>query len=330
MRRRDLIKGIAGSAIAWPLAANAQQGERMRLVGGLMGLRENDPEGRAWITAFEQGLADLGWSSGRNLRLIYRFSEGVLERTQKFAKELVGLTPDVILASNTPAVVALQEETHTIPIIFANLSDPVETGLVSNLAHPGGNVTGFAAFQYSMAGKWLEILREAIPNITPVVFLFDPDTAPYAPKYIEVLRASGTAVGVATRAAPVREFRDLESIIAAEGREPGGSIVVMPSNFAFVNRASIISFMARYRVPAIYPFRAMAKDGGLLFYGASAIDLYRRAASYVDRVLRNENPAQLPVQLPTKFELIVNLKTANALGIAIPSAILSRADEVIE
>jgi putative tryptophan/tyrosine transport system substrate-binding protein len=201
---------------------------------------------------------------------------------------------------------------------------------VPNLAHPGGNVTGFAGFQSSMAGKWLEILREAIPNITRVALLFNPDTAPYAPKYIEVLRVSGTTLGVATRAAPVREVGDLEPTVTAEGREPGGSIVVMPSNFTNVNRASIISFMARHRVPAIYPFRVMARDGGLLFYGASAIDLYRRAASYVDHVLRNENPGQLPVQLPTKFELIVNLKTANALGIAIPSAILSRADEVIE
>jgi putative tryptophan/tyrosine transport system substrate-binding protein len=330
MRRRDLIKGIAGSAIAWPLAASAQQGERMRLLGGLMALPENDPEGRVWITAFEQSLADLGWSSGRNLRLIYRFPEGVLERTQKFAKELVGLKPDVIFASNTPAVVALQEETRTIAIIFANLSDPIDTGLVPNLAHPGGNVTGFASFQYSMAGKWLEILREAIPNITRVALLFNPDTAPFAEKYIEVLRDSGIALGVATKAAPVREVGDLEPTIAAEGREPGGSIVVMPTNFANVNRASIISFMAQYRVPAIYPFPAMVKDGGLIFYGANAIDQYRRAASYVDRVLRNENPGQLPVQQPTKFELIVNLKTANALGIAIPSAILSRADEVIE
>jgi putative tryptophan/tyrosine transport system substrate-binding protein len=330
MRRRDLIKGIAGSAAAWPLAARAQQAERKRLVGGLMGLPENDPEGRALITTLEQSLADLGWSSGGNLRLIYRFAEGVLERIQKFANELVGLKPDVIFAANTPAVVALQEETRTIPIIFANLLDPVESGLVSNLAHPGGNVTGFAGFQYSMAGKWLEILREAIPNITRVAVLFNPDTAPYAPKYIEVLRVSGTTLGVPTKAAPVREVGDLEPTIAAEGRAPGGSIVVMPSNFTNVNRASIISLMARYRVPAIYPFRVMAKDGGLLFYGASVIDQYRRAASYVDRILRNENPGQLPVQLPTKFELIVNLKTANALGITIPSAILSRADDVIE
>ena len=240
------------------------------------------------------------------------------------------LKPDVIFGSNTPAVVALQEETRTIPIIFANLFDPVDSGLVPNLAHPGGNITGFAAFQSSMAGKWLEILREAIPNITRVALLFNPDTAPYASKYIEVLRASGTALGVATRAASVREFGDLEPIVAAEGREPGGSIVVMPSNFANVNRASIISLIARYRVPAIYPFPAMVKEGGLIFYGANVIDQYRHAASYVDRVLRNENPGQLPVQLPTKFELIVNLKTANALGTAIPSAILSRADEVIE
>jgi putative ABC transport system substrate-binding protein len=330
MRRRDLIKGIAGSAIAWPLAASAQQGERMRLVGGLMGLSENDPEGRAWITAFEQSLADLGWSSGRNLRLIYRYSEGALERIQKFAKELVGLKPDVIFGSNTPGVIALEEETRTIPIIFANLSDPVDTGLVPNLARPGGNVSGFAAFESSMAGKWLEILREAVPNITRVALLFNPDTAPYAPKHIEVLRVSGTTLGVATRAAPVREVGDLEPTIAAEGREPGGSIIVMPTNFANVNRASIISLMARYRVPAIYPFRVMAKDGGLIFYGASAIDLYRRAASYVDRVLRNENPGQLPVQQPTKFELIVNLKTAKALGLKISESFLQRADEVIE
>jgi putative tryptophan/tyrosine transport system substrate-binding protein len=201
MRRRNFIAGLASTTAVWPLGARAQQRERMRLVGGLMSLPENDPEGRAWITAFEQGLADLGWSSGRNLRLSYRFPEGVLERTQEFAKELVGLKPDVIFAGNTPAVVALLQETHAIPIIFANLSDPVDTGLVPNLARPGGNVTGFAAFQYSMAGKWLEILREAIPNISRVALLFDPDTAPYAQKYIEELRISGTAFGVETIAA---------------------------------------------------------------------------------------------------------------------------------
>jgi putative ABC transport system substrate-binding protein len=254
----------------------------------------------------------------------------VLERTQKFAKELVGLKPDVILAGNTPAVVALLQETHTIPIIFANLSDPVDTGLVPNLARPGGNVTGFAAFQYSMAGKWLEILKEAIPSITRVALLFNPDTAPFAQKYIEELRISGTALGVETRPAPFREVSDLEPTIATEGREPGSGIVVMPTNFGTVNRASIISLMARYRVPAIYPFSVMAKDGGLIFYGPSQIDLYRRAASYVDRVLRNENPGQLPVQQPTKFELIVNLKTAKALGLKISESFLQRADEVIE
>jgi putative ABC transport system substrate-binding protein len=328
--RRKFIAALGGATLAWPLAAYAQQGERMRLVGGLMGLPENDPEGQAWIGAFERGLADLGWTTERNLRLSYRFPAGVPERVQKFAKELVELQPNVILASSTPAVVALLQETRTIPIIFTNLSDPVDTGLVPSLPHPGGNVTGFAAVQASMVGKWLEILKEAVPNITRVALLFNPDTAPYAPKYIEVLRVSGTALGVETRAAPVRVVDDLEPTIAAEGRDPGGSIVVMPTNFANVNRVSIISLMARYRVPAMYPFRVMAKDGGLIFYGASALDLYRRAAFYVDRVLRNENPSQLPVQLPTKFELIVNLKTAKALGLDLPPSLLVRADEVIE
>jgi putative ABC transport system substrate-binding protein len=329
MRRRAFISALGG-AVAWPMMARAQQPNRMRLVGGLMGLPEDDREGRAWITAFERGLAGLGWTAGKNVRLSYRFPAGDLGRIQRFAKEIVEVQPDVIFAANTPAVVALLRETRTIPIVFTNLSDPVETGLVTNLSRPGGNITGFTAFEYPMAGKWLEILKQVAPHITRAALLFDPDTAPFAPKYIAALQASGAVLGVEIAPAPVREAGDFEPTIAAVGRHPAGSIVVMPTNFANVNRALIISLAARYRVPAIYPFRVMAKDGGLIFYGANATDLYGRAASYVDRILRNESPGQLPIQQATKFDLIINLSAAKTLGLTVPDKLLAIADEVIE
>lgn len=331
MRRREFIGVVGGAAAALPLAVRAQQQpERTRHVAILMSFVENDPEGRAWIAAFERSLSDLGWTAGRNVRFDYRFGGGVLERIQAFAKELVELKPDALFAASTPAVVALMRETRTIPIIFTNLSDPVDTGLVPSLARPGGNVTGFTAFEYSLSGKWLEILKTAAPDITRVALLFNPQTAPYAPNYISFLRSTGSVLGIAASAAPVGDVGEIESAFVVQAREPGGSILVMPTAFANVNRASIISLAARHRVPVIYPFRVMAMEGGLIFYGANTIDLYRRAASYVDRVLRGANPGDLPVQQPVKFELVINLKTAKTLGLQIPLSLQQLADEVIE
>jgi putative ABC transport system substrate-binding protein len=330
MRRREFVTLLGGAVAAWPFAAGAQQKGRTRLVGGLLAVPESDPDGRARIAAFEEGLKELGWVSGRNVKLVYRTTGGLPERIQGVAKELVELRPDAILAPNTPSVLALMRETRTIPIIFVGLTDPVETGLVQSLARPGANVTGLAAFQYSLAGKWLEILKEAVPGVKRTALLFDPATAPFAPKYVDALLTAGKLLGVETAPAPVREVGDFEPAIAAEAREPGGSLIVMPSNFINVNRTPIISLTARYNLPAMYPLPAMTKEGGLIFYGASVIDLYRRAASYVDRVLRNEKPGQLPVQQPTKFGLVVNLKTANALGLTVPQTLLAIADEVIE
>jgi putative ABC transport system substrate-binding protein len=329
MRRREVITLLGGTA-AWPLAARAQQPDRMRRIGALMGPVEGDPEGRAWVAALEQGLAELGWSGRRNLRVDYRWAGGDLARTLAFAKDLVEQQPDLILAANSPAVVALTRETRTIPIVFVGLSDPVESGLISNLARPGANVTGFTAFEYSLAGKWLEVLKTIAPRISRVAIVFNPETAPYAQNYILTLQTAGRLLAVEPSAAPAHDVGEIEGAIAAQAREPGGSILVMPSSFSMANRRPIIALAARYRLPAIYPFRAMARDGGLVFYGANTVTLYRRAASYIDRILRGANPGELPVQQPTKFDLVINLKTANALGLDMPLHLQQLADEIIE
>jgi putative tryptophan/tyrosine transport system substrate-binding protein len=329
VNRREFIR-VLGGAAAWPRVAHAQPIDRIRRIGALMGPAESDPEARAWLAAFEQGLAELGWSEHRNLRLDYRWAGGDLARIRGLAKDLVEQQPDLILASNSPGVAALMRETRTIPIVFASLSDPVDSGLISNLARPGANVTGFSAFEYSLAGKWLEVLKAIAPGISRVALVFNPETAPFAQNYISTLQAAGALLAVEPSAAPVHDAGEIERAIAAQAREPGGSILVMPTNFAMVNRAPIIALAARYRLPAIYPFRVMAIEGGLAFYGAGPPTLYRRAASYADRILRGANPGELPVQQPTKYELVINLKTAKALGLDVPTSVLALADEVIE
>jgi putative ABC transport system substrate-binding protein len=331
MRRREFIALLAGTAAAWPLAARARQtAVPVRRVGLLMGPAEGDPEARTWVAAFVEGLRELGWTDGRNLQLIYRWAGGNLGRIETFGRELIELKPDVILASNTPAVAALKRESQTIPVVFANLSDPVDTGLVPNLARPGGNITGFTAFEYSLAGKWLETLKAIAPRISRIALVFDPGTGPFAEKYISSLQAAGQSLGVESIDAPVRHLDEVERVLVAQAREPGGSILVMPTSFAVANRGSIIPLVARYRVPAIYPYPVMAKDGGLVAYGADSVSLYRRAASYVDRIMRGANPGDLPVQQPTKYNLVINLKTAKALDLDVPPSLLARADEVIE
>jgi putative ABC transport system substrate-binding protein len=332
MRRREFITLLGGAAASWPVTARAQPPapDRVRRVGLLMGPAEGDPEAHTWVAAFVEGLRELGWTEGRNLQLIYRWAGGNLGRIETFGRELIELKPDVILASNTPAVAALKHESQTIPVVFANLSDPVDTGLVPNLARPGGNITGFTAFEYSLAGKWLETLKAIAPRISRIALVFDPETGPFAEKYISSLQAAGQSLGVESIEAPVRHLGDVERVLVGQAREPGGSILVMPTSFAVANRLSIIPLVARYRVPAIYPYPVMAKDGGLVAYGADSVSLFRRAASYVDRIMRGANPGDLPVQQPTKYNLVINLKTAKALGLDVPATLLARADEVIE
>jgi len=331
MKRRQFIT-LLGGAAAWPLAVHAQQGDRVRLLVAMMGGRnaDTDPEGRAWFAAFRQALQELGWVEGRNFRADYRWPAGDLDRMRAIAKEFVDLKPDVMFAGNTPSVVALLRETHTIPIVFTNLSDPVGTGVVGGLASPGGNATGFAAYEYSLAGKWLEILKEIAPTVRRVTLLFNPETAPYAPYYLSFIKTSAPAFGVEANAASIRSISEMEAAIEAQARAPGGGLIVLPDTFTFSNRAPLIALAARHRLPAVYAVRGPAIDGGLLSYGPDTVDLYRRAAAYVDRILKGEKPADLPVQAPTKYELVINLKTARALGLEVPPTLLARADEVIE
>jgi len=323
---------LLGSASAWPLAARAQHGECVRRLAVMMGGRnaDTDPEGRAWFSAFRQGLEDLGWVEGRNFRADYRWPAGDLDRMQVIAKEFVDLQPDVLVAGNTPAVISLLQETRTIPIVFTLLSDPVGTGVVASLARPGGNATGFTAFEYSLAGKWLEMLKDIAPAVTRVALLFNPETSPHAKHYLSFIETAAPAFKVAVTSASIRSVSEMEEAVTAHAREPGGGLVVLPDTFTFANRGPLISAAARHGVPAIYPLRGQAVNGGLVSYGPDTVDLWRRAAAYVDRILRGANPAELPVQQPTKYELLINLRTAKALGLTVPPTLVACADEVIE
>jgi putative ABC transport system substrate-binding protein len=328
MKRRDFIT-LLGGAAAWPLAARAQQGDRVRHIGVLMGADESDPEGKRRYSAFTQALAGLGWTDGRNVRMDLRWYGEDINRARAFAQELVGLQPDIILANTTPATAAVQRETRTIPIVFANVSDPVASGLVPRLERPGGNITGFAVFEPSLGGKWLELLSQIAPGLKRAGVMFNPDTA-LASLYKPSFETAARTLKVEPIIAHVHDEAEIETAITALGREPGGGLVVIPDIFTPVHRAPIISAAARNNVPTVYPNSPYVRDGGLLSYGFDQVDTFRRAASYVDRILRGAKPGDLPVQFPTKFEMVVNLKTAKALGLAVPPSILLRADEVIE
>jgi len=329
IRRRDFIT-LLGGAAAWPLAARAQQGDRVRRIGVLMGFDESDPEGNLRYSAFTRALADLGWTDGRNVRLDLRWAGDNINRIRALAQELVGLQPDVILTNGTPATAALQRETQAIPIVIAHMGDPVASGIVPRLNdEPVGNITGFASWEPMMGGKWLELLSEIAPGLKRAAIMFNPDTAPVS-TFRPSFETAAAALKVVPIIAPVHGDLDIETAIIALSREPGAGLVVMPDVFTEVHRASIILAAARSNVPAVYYESPFARDGGLLSYGADRVDLFRRAASYVDRILRGAKPAELPVQLPTKFEMAVNLKTAKALGLAVPPSILLRVDEVIE
>jgi putative tryptophan/tyrosine transport system substrate-binding protein len=328
MRRREFIAGL-GSAAAWPLAAQALQGERMRRIGVLMFGDEADPVWKPRLSASTQALADLGWTDGRNVRMDLRWGRGDTNRIRTLAQELVGLQPDIILTGGTTATVALQRETRTIPIVFANVSDPVASGLVPRLDRPNGNVTGFATNEVSQGGKWLELLSEIGPGLKRAAIMFNPDTAPVS-AYMPSFETPARSFKVELITAPVHSDEEIETAITALGREARGGLVVVPDQFTLVHRAPIILAAARSNVPAVYNLSVFARDGGLLSYGVDLVDNFRRAASYVDRILRGTKPAELPVQLPTKFEMVVNLKTAKALGLTIPETLLATADEVIQ
>jgi putative tryptophan/tyrosine transport system substrate-binding protein len=330
MRRREFIAGV-GSAAAWPLVAWAQQPERMRRVSVLMGFDETDPEAKDWLSGFTQGLVELGWTGGRNLRVDIRWAAGNIDRMRMFAKELVDLQPDVILANSTPATAAVQRETRTIPIVFAPVGDPVGAGFVDGLPRPGGNLTGFISYEASVAGKWLEFLTEVAPGVKRAAIMFNPDTAPGGGSYyLPPFEAAARSLKVAPIVAPVHNEAEIETVMTSLGREPAGSLIVMGDPFTEVRRALIISLASRNNVPAIYPNSAWVRDSGLLSYGADFRDIFLRAASYVDRILRGAKPGELPVQVPVKFEMALNAKTAKALGLTVPPSILLRADEVIE
>jgi putative ABC transport system substrate-binding protein len=296
----------------------------------LIGYDENNPLVKTWVSALTQALADLGWTDGRNVRIDLRWAGSDRDRIQALAQELVGLRPDIILANSTPVTTALQRETRTIPIVMATVSDPVGSGLVAGLNRPGGNITGFAGFETSLGGKWLEVLSEIAPGFERAAIMFNPDTSSQLSTYMPSFETAARSLKVALTTAPVHNDVEIETAITALGREPRGGLVVMPDVFMLAHRARIISAAARTNVPTVYWHTAFARDGGLLSYGPDLVDDWRRAATYVDRILRGAKPDDLPVQFPTKFEMIVNLKTAKALGLTVPQSILLRADEVIE
>jgi putative ABC transport system substrate-binding protein len=329
LRRREFVAALGGAAVAWPLAAHAQQPERMRRIGVLIPGDENDPVAKIVVSAFAQALADLRWTDGRNMRMDLRWGGGDIDRIRALAQELVGLQPDIIAANGSAATAALQRETRTIPIVFANVADPVASGIVARLDRPSGNVTGFAYAEASLGGKWLELLSEIAPGLKRAAIMFNPDTNPVS-VYMPSFETAARSLKVVPIIAPIHSDLEIETAIIALGREPGSGLVVMASAFENVHRAPIISAAARNNVPAVYGGSYFARDGGLLSYGFDPVDTWRRAATYVDRILRGEKPAELPVQLPTKFEMAVNLKTAKALGLAVPPSIMLRADEQIE
>ena len=330
MTRREFIALLGGAVAAWPLAARAQQPDRMRRIGVLMGYAEGDREGRANFAALQGGLQKLGWTEGRNIRIDARWASADADLVQRFAKELVALQPDLIVTQNTPITSTMLQQTRTIPIIFANVSDPVGSGFVAGLPRPGGNVTGFIDVEGSMASKWLELLKEVAPRVTRVAFLFNPVTAPFAEYFLNPFKAAAASFAVEAIATPVRDAPELESVVAAQAREPNSGLIVMPEAFMNVHRAEVTSLAAYYHLPAIYPRRFFAELGGLLSYGNDQSDNFQRTATYVDEILKGAKPSELPVQVPVKYELVINLKTAKALGLDVPFLLQQRADEVIE
>ena len=327
MRRREVIVLLGGAAAAWPLAARAQQAERTRRIAVLMNVAAD--LGQPRVIAFQQALQQLGWIDGRNVQVDVRWGENDVDRDRKYAAELLALAPDVILASGTPSVAALQRVTRTLPIVFVQVSDPVGAGFVDTLARPGGNTTGFMNFEYSLSGKWLELLKQIAPGLTRAAVLRDA-TNPAGSAEFGVIQAAAQLLGVELSPVGVRDAGEIERAVAAFAGSSNGGLVVTPSASVSIHHELIIALAARHKLPAVYVYRFMVTGGGLISYGPNPVDQYRGAAGYVDRILKGEKPADLPVQAPTKYELVINLKTAKALNLAIPASVLGRADEVIE
>lgn len=328
MRRRDFIKVIGGATASWPLAARAQ--ERMRELAVLLQYTEDNTEAQHWVALFREGLQKAGWVEGRNLRIDYRWGGTDLNRLQRFAKEIVAAKPDVIFTSGSPTTKILNQETRTVPIVFGNLVDPVGQGFVASLSRPGGNITGFVNLETSVTGKYVELLKEIAPGVARVAMFYNPATAPYYKIYIKPFETAAASLGLVPIVASVRDIAELESVMATQAREPNSGLVSMPSGFESAHYKEMVALAARYRLPTVYSALATARAGGLLAYSNDISDNYRRAAAYIDRVLKGEKPADLPVQFPVKFELVINLKTAKALGIDVPLFFQQRADEVIE
>jgi ABC-type uncharacterized transport system substrate-binding protein len=329
VKRRKFIS-LLGGAAAWPLAARAQQAERVRRIGALMVIAANDPEAQARTKAFEHGLHELGWKEGSGLRIEYRWAGGDAGRIRSQAAEIVSLVPDVILANTTPVLEAVRQETRTIPIVFVQVIDPVSRGFVDSLARPGGNITGFTNFEFPMGGKWVEVLKEIAPSITSIAVVFNPDTAPYGEPFFQHIGTSASSRAIEAIEARVRNAVELEKAVARIAAKSNSGMIVLPDTFTTVHRDSIIALADRYRLPGVYAFRYFTTRGGLISYGVDAVDSFRRSAAYVDRILRGDKPADLPVQAPTKYELVINLRTAKALGLEVPPTLLARADELIE
>ncbi len=330
IERRKFISALGGAAVAWPLVAHAQQSDRLRRIGVLMPFAPSNPEAQLRAKAFEAGLQDLGWTQGRNLQIDYRWAPDDPNQLHMLAAELVGTSPDVILAVATPVLAALLKESATIPMVFVQVTDPVGNGFVPNLAKPGGNITGFTNFEFAMGGKWLQTLKEIAPRTRRVGVIFNPETAPYAKLFTQAMETAAQTLSIEQLAMPVHDAAAVDDALDAFAREPDGGLIVLPDASTINYRDKIIVGAARHRLPDIYPYRSFAVSGGLLSYGTDVADAFRHAAFDVDRILNGTRPADLPVQAPTKFELVINLKTAKALGLTIPPSLLATADEVIE
>jgi putative ABC transport system substrate-binding protein len=333
VRRRDFLTLLCGagaaSSVLWPFNA-VGQGEAARRIVMLDGMAESDPEAQARVVAFQQRLRDLGWTSGRNVLIDFRWGAGDTDATPRLAREAVGLKPDLIVGVTTPMVSALMQETRTIPILFVQVADPLGRGFVANLGRPGGNVTGFLNFEFPMGGKWLETLKQIAPGVKRAALLYNPQTAPYGPSFVQVIASAAPGLQVEPVATTVRDGADLEAKLAAFASQPDGGLISLPDSFNTIHREEIVALAARHRLPAVYPFRFFPASGGLISDGVDTADLFRRAATYVDRIFRGAKVGELPVQGPTKFELVINLKTAKTLGLEVPPTLLARADEVIE
>jgi putative tryptophan/tyrosine transport system substrate-binding protein len=330
MQRRGFITLLGGAAASWPLVAWAQRPDRMRRLGVLMAVAESDADVQKGIAIFLQRLQELGWKDGRNIRIDYRWGGGDAELIQTLAKELFDLQPDVLIGHSTPSAKALLKQTRVIPIVFLTVTDPLGQGLVASLSNPGGNITGFSVFEFSLGSKWLETLKQIAPGIRRVTAIFNPETAPYYGLYLQSISTTLPALAVQSIAAPVHSEADIENVIRKVASEPDSGLFVLPDSHNVVHRKRIIELTVKFRLPTIYYFRYFVSDGGLISYGPDELDLFRRSADYVDRILKGTDPSDLPVQQPTKFELVINLRTAKEMGIEIPTSLLARADEVIE